>query len=246
MSKLVVKNLNHSFGDKTVLKDINFSVEKGEFLSLVGPSGCGKSTLLKILANLLQPNEGVIERNDGDAKKISKVFQEANLLPWMNVEANVNLPLKLKGIKSDKAMEWLEKVGLANNAKQYPDELSGGMKMRVALARAMVMDPEVLLLDEPFGALDEITRQEMGDELIRFRELSPCTTIFVTHSVAEAVYLSERVALMSANPGLITELINIEYPESRSREWRSETNYLSQVSKLSKALQMTMAGGKDE
>jgi NitT/TauT family transport system ATP-binding protein len=237
MTQIKVSNLSHAYGDKLVLENVSIDINSGELLSLVGASGCGKSTLLRLCAGILTPSKGSVVIENNTSPRISMVFQDSNLLPWMNVLANVNLPLKLKNIKSNNAMEWLERVGLKDSAKLYPDELSGGMKMRVALARAMVSDPDLLLLDEPFGALDEITRQEMGDELLRFRNISPCTTIFVTHSVAEAIYLSDRVALMQANPGLIKDVFNIDSPDKKDKTWRIEEDYLKQVALTSQSLQ---------
>jgi NitT/TauT family transport system ATP-binding protein len=246
MSQVIAKNLTHRFGDKLVLDNINLEIKDKEFLSFVGASGCGKSTFLRLIANLLTPSSGSIESAGREDLKISMVFQDANLLPWLNVLRNVSLPLKLKGLQSDKPMEWLEKVGLADSAKLYPDELSGGMKMRVAMARAMAMEPDLLLLDEPFGALDEITRQEMGDALLKFREYSQCTAIFVTHSVAEAVYLSERVALMAANPGRILKVYEIAARVNKNIEWRTQRDYLERVADISKALHGVIRGGHVE
>jgi NitT/TauT family transport system ATP-binding protein len=243
MPKIHAKNISHSFDSKLVLDTINLTIDNGELMSLVGASGCGKSTLLRILSKLIKPSNGEIEDSSSDELKISMVFQDANLLPWLSVLGNVSLPLKLKGESSNKPIEWLKKVGLGDSMNLYPDQLSGGMKMRVALARAMVIEPDLVLLDEPFAALDEITRQEMGDELLQFRKISPCTTVFVTHSVAEAVYLSNNVALMSSNPGKIVTKFPINSPTDKDKAWRTDLQYTNQVTKISNALQTVMEGG---
>jgi len=237
LPQIITQHISHSFDDKLVLNDINLTIEDGELMSLVGASGCGKSTLLRVLSKLIKPSKGSIENSMGRDMKIAMVFQDANLLPWLTVLGNVSLPLNIKGESSDKPKEWLKKVGLDDAMDVYPDQLSGGMKMRVALARAMVIEPDLILLDEPFAALDEITRQEMGDELLKFRKLSPCTTVFVTHSVAEAVYLSNRVVLMSSNPGEIKDSFDIQSPDHHNKAWRTASQYTDQVTQISNALQ---------
>jgi NitT/TauT family transport system ATP-binding protein len=190
------------------LAPTTFEIEEGEFLSLIGPSGCGKSTLLRILAGLIEPSGGTLEWQSGAPAKgsdIGFVFQEAVLLPWLNILDNVRFPLDTFGEprreSDDKARHMLELVGLKDFAKALPKELSGGMRQRAAIARALVYRPKIVLMDEPFGALDLLTRDRMNDELLRIRQEVGATIVFVTHSIEEAAYLSDRVAVMSARPG---------------------------------------------
>jgi NitT/TauT family transport system ATP-binding protein len=207
-----------------VLRDVDLEVRQGEFLSLVGPSGCGKSTLLNMLAGLDQPDEGVLElegqplRAAGDGKVM--VFQEAALFPWLTVQQNVEFGLQMASVpaaqRSERALEHLRLVHLSRYASAYPHELSGGMKQRVAIARALVMEPHLLLMDEPFGALDEQTRSVLQDELQRIWLQTRKTVVFVTHSLAEAVLLSDRVALFSARPGRILKVFEVEASHPRS------------------------------
>ncbi|WP_201007231.1 ABC transporter ATP-binding protein [Paenibacillus glycanilyticus] len=207
------------------LSGIHLSIRESEFVSLVGPSGCGKSTLLRIMAGLDQATSGQVQLQAGSAankEQASFVFQEANLMPWRTVLANVALPLEINGVPSEerkaRAMASLEKVGLAGYASSYPRQLSGGMKMRVSIARALVSEPKLLFMDEPFGALDEMTRHRLHEELLSIWSQSKLTIVFVTHSVFEAVYLSGRVVAMEAHPGRIKQVVPIEeaYPRTNA------------------------------
>ncbi|SFE88341.1 NitT/TauT family transport system ATP-binding protein [Paenibacillus catalpae] len=207
------------------LSSIHLTIEEGEFVTLVGPSGCGKSTLLRIMAGLDQATSGQVHIQSHAAKgneQASFVFQEANLMPWRTVLANVALPLEISGApvaeRKARALAALEKVGLTAYADSYPRQLSGGMKMRVSIARALVSEPKLLFMDEPFGALDEMTRHRLHEELLNIWMNSRLTIVFVTHSVFEAVYLSGRVVAMEARPGKIKEIIPIEesYPRTNA------------------------------
>jgi len=225
------------------LSDVSTSIAQGSFVSLLGPSGCGKSTLLRIIAGLISPTAGAIHWPATDEQRpddIGFVFQEATLMPWASVLENVYLPLKLRGkqLKDVKAqlMEALSRVGLAEFATAFPRELSGGMKMRVSIARALVTRPPVLLMDEPFAALDEFTREKLDDDLLALWEAENWTVIFVTHSVYESVYLSERVLVMGARPGRILRDLTIDAPHPRNREFRTTPEYIRQCAEISEAL----------
>jgi len=211
----------------TALTDIELTIAPGEFVSLIGPSGCGKSTLMRLVADLEQPTEGTVEvfgktphqaRLDQD---YGIAFQHAGLLPWRTVQANVELPLELHGIgradRRARAGELLAMVGLAEFGGHRPDQLSGGMQQRVAIARALAERPRLLLMDEPFGALDEMTRERMQAELVALCQQTGCAVIFVTHSIPEAVYLSHRVAVMSPRPGRISHLIGVDATRTCAR-----------------------------
>jgi len=193
--------------DKSVLADINMEVEEGEFISILGPSGSGKSTILRLASKLIKPSSGKISYQRNKPPSIGFVFQDATLMPWRNVLDNIILPLELKGVRRNistkKAAEWIKKVGLEGKENSFPGELSGGQKMRVSLARSMVTDCDLLLLDEPFAALDEITRRKLEDDLLKIWKREKFTILLVTHSVSEAVYLSERVIVLSTGPGKI-------------------------------------------
>lgn len=205
------------------LSDINFSVRRGEFVSIVGPSGCGKTTLLKILAGLIQRTEGNVSIHGNAVVKPSRdvgmVFQAATLLPWRTILENVMVPVEVqkldKKVHRARAMELLELVGLNGFEDKYPYELSGGMQQRAGICRALVHDPAVLLMDEPFGALDAMTREYMNVELLRIWRESEATIVLVTHSIPEAVFLSDRVIVMSPRPGRIAEVIDIDIPRPR-------------------------------
>lgn len=204
------------------LLPVNLSVAEGEFVTLLGPSGCGKSTLLRMMAGLLLPTQGGIVVQ---GKRLSFVFQEATLMPWANVQANVRLPLELAHVPRSQAearvARALSLVGLQGAARQRPRELSGGMQMRVSIARGLVTEPQILLMDEPFGALDEITRQGLDDELLKLWQAQGLSVVFVTHSISEAVYLSQRVVVMGAHPGCIVDEISIGAPYPRGNDWRA-------------------------
>jgi len=212
----------------TALQDFDLQVSKGEFLSLVGPSGCGKSTFLNVLLGLLKPDSGELSLNgkhiDGPGQERAMVFQEFGLLPWRTVLANVELGLELKGvapsIRRERALELIKLVGLERFQNHYPHELSGGMKQRVGLARALATEPEVLLMDEPFAALDAQTRDLMQSELLQIWERTKKTVLFVTHSIEEAAYLSDRVIIMTARPGRTKNIFKIDLPRPRDYEMR--------------------------
>ncbi len=231
-------------GQAKVLDGIELTVARGELLALIGPSGCGKSTLLKLIAGLVRPSAGRIVVGGGapaDAEgKLGFVFQDANLLPWMSALDNVALPLKLMGAakaqRRQAARGLLDMVGLSGALDRYPRELSGGMRMRVSIARALATGPEILLLDEPFGALDEVTRNSLNEELLRLQERQRWTAVFVTHSVAEAVFLSSRVAVLSANPGRIQETQRIDLPFPRTAATRALAAFHAQVAAVTRSL----------
>lgn len=212
----------------TALKGLNLEVAKGEFVSLVGPSGCGKSTFLNVLLGLLKPDTGEIQLNGkqitGPGQERAMVFQEFGLLPWRTVLANVELGLELKGVQAsvrrERAMELIRMAGLMGFENHYPHELSGGMKQRVGLARALATDPEVLLMDEPFAALDAQTRDLMQTELLEIWDRAKKTVIFVTHSIEEAAYLSDRVVVLTARPGRTKNIMKINLPRPREYEMR--------------------------
>jgi NitT/TauT family transport system ATP-binding protein len=227
---LQVRHLSASFagrqGDLDALSDVTFDVEKGEFVCLIGPSGCGKSTLLRIIAGLLAPTaghvtlEGQEQRRPG--RRVGLIFQDPTLLPWRTVYDNVALPLELMGWSTDRVDQHtrslLAFVGLADFASAYPATLSGGMAQRTALARALAQEPDVLLLDEPFGALDALTREYMSVELLRIWERTHRTMVMVTHNVEEATLLADRVMVLSARPGRIVEVVPVPLPRPRSPE----------------------------
>jgi NitT/TauT family transport system ATP-binding protein len=233
------------------LGPIDLKVKRGEFVSLVGPSGCGKSTALRLIAGLAAPTSGVVhvarpDKTVSGRHPIGFVFQEPTLMPWTTVRENVRLPLKLAHVPLATAKarvdEALAQVGLAEFADSYPRELSGGMKMRVSLARALVTDPDILLMDEPFAALDEITRFRLNNDLLAlWRDLHK-TVIFVTHSVFESVYLSQRVLVMTSRPGRVAEEIRIETTEPRSEEFRTSADYAGYCRKVSNALAPAYSG----
>ena len=226
------------------LEQVNLKVGQHEFVSLLGPSGCGKSTALKMIAGLSPVTAGSIVWSDsiGDhAKDISFVFQEPTLMPWTKVFENVWLPLRLKGVSLETAKPMvnavLEKVGLSQFAHVYPRELSGGMKMRVSIARAMITKPRLLLMDEPFAALDEMTRFKLNNDTLALWQAQQFTTIFVTHSVYESVYLSNRIIVMAARPGRIIADIAINEPYPRTDSFRNTSRYAELCVKVSQALQ---------
>jgi NitT/TauT family transport system ATP-binding protein len=212
----------------TALRGFNLEVGKGEFVSIVGPSGCGKSTFLNLLLGLIKPDSGEMTLDgspiSGPGQERAMVFQEFGLLPWRTVRANVELGLELKGISSperaQRATELISLVGLKDFERHYPHELSGGMKQRVGLARALATEPEVLLMDEPFAALDAQTRDLMQSELLQIWERTKKTVLFVTHSIEEAAYLSDRVIIMTARPGRTKETLKIQLPRPRDYEMR--------------------------
>ncbi|MCE7997367.1 MAG: ABC transporter ATP-binding protein [Rhodobiaceae bacterium] len=234
-------------GTAPAVADVSLSIKQGSFVSLVGPSGCGKSTLLRLIAGLLEPTHGTLSWDGGERPHdLGFVFQDATLLPWASAFDNVYLPLKLKGqprdAAADKVHDALARVGLGDVSDRLPRELSGGMRMRVSIARALVTEPPVLLMDEPFAALDEFTREKLDDDLLTlWRELG-WTVIFVTHSVYESVYLSERILVMSSGsngsggPGRIAEDIPIDAPYPRGLAFRQSSFYFDHCKAVSAAL----------
>lgn len=233
------------------LGPLDLDVERGEFVSLLGPSGCGKSTALRLIAGLAAPSAGTVElAHQGEARRdrhpIGFVFQEPTLMPWASVRDNVRLPLKLARAPAADADARIDavlaQVGLAEFAGAYPRELSGGMKMRVSLARALVTDPDILLMDEPFAALDEITRFRLNNDLLSLWRNLNKTVIFVTHSVFESVYLSERVIVMTARPGRIGSEFRITSPEPRGEQFRTSSEYAAFCRDVSNALAPSYAG----
>ena len=235
-----------TFGNGTrALAGLTLDVRAGEFLTLLGPSGCGKSTALRLIASLTEPTEGrVAWREPPRPGAIGFVFQEPTLMPWATVAGNVALPLRLRGTQADdvsaRVTRALARVGLADFAASYPRELSGGMKMRVSIARALVTRPPLLLLDEPFAALDEITRFKLNDDLLTLKSELGTTVCFVTHSVFESVYLSTRIAVFSPRPGRIVASIDIPEPMPRNEEFRLSAVYADHCRAVSAALHAAM------
>jgi len=242
---VTISNLDKLYGSNPpVLQQINLTIEKGEFISLIGPSGCGKSTLLKLISGLTNASAGSI-LVDGmtpvNARKtVSYIFQDATLLPWRNVTRNVGLGLELEHVSREarkaKVQSLLELVGLSHVAQAYPRQLSGGMKMRVSVARALATTPRLLLMDEPFGALDEMTRDRLNEELLRLRAEQSWTAVFVTHSVSEAVFLSTRIIVLAPSPGRIAQQIEIDLPFPRTSLTRESERFESYVTEVSRAL----------
>jgi len=226
---LVFDHVTKRFPNGVVaLEDVTFGVAPGEFVSIVGPSGSGKSTALRLIAGLSQPNHGAVAWG-GKKTALGFVFQDAALMPWATVEKNVRLPLELErldeAVVRRRTHETLERVGLTAFAKSYPRELSGGMKMRVSLARALAAEPAVLLMDEPFAALDEFTRERLNDELRELWAAKGLTIVFVTHSIYESVYLSSRILVMSPRPGRIVADIAMTDPKTRTPDFRASPLY---------------------
>lgn len=235
------------------LAGIDLEIHRGEFVSLIGPSGCGKSTLLRVIGDLTQPTAGEVIVNGKPAaaarrgREYGIVFQAPVLFDWRRVEDNVRLPLELLGMargeREARAGEMLRLVELTEFARHYPYQLSGGMQQRVAIARALALEPDLLLMDEPFGALDEMTRERMNSEVMRIWEKTGTTIVFVTHSIPEAVFLSSRVVVMSHRPGRITRTIEIDLPRPRSLETRENRRYFELLTEVRRQLR---GGGADE
>ena len=237
-SFIQAQNLSLAFRSKnrepvTALTDLNLSVSKGEFVSIVGPSGCGKSTFLNIVLGLIKHDSGTLQFNGipitGPSQERAMVFQEFGLLPWRTVTGNVELGLELKGTpaaeRAQRGAELIKLVGLDGFESHYPHELSGGMKQRVGLARALATEPQVLLMDEPFAALDAQTRDLMQTELLQIWERTKKTVLFVTHSIEEAAYLSDRVIVMTARPGRTKDALQIDLPRPRDYEMRLTSKF---------------------
>jgi NitT/TauT family transport system ATP-binding protein len=236
------------FGKHVLAVDnMTIDIKEGEFISFLGPSGCGKSTALKMIAGLLPVSAGTIEIADATGaseQDLSFVFQEPTLMPWATVFANVYLPLRLAGVKRAEAeprvMAILAEVGLTKFAESYPRALSGGMKMRVSIARALVTKPRILLMDEPVAALDEMTRTKLNNDVVRLAKENGLTVIFVTHSVFEAVYLSTRIIVMAARPGRVAADIPLDAPWPRNDDWRTTAEFAVQAQSVSETLQETL------
>ena len=252
---LRLTGLEKTFTSGTVaLAGVDLTIFPGEFVSLLGPSGCGKSTLLKMIAALAAPSSGTIDwpQSPHDVavtaeRSLSFVFQEPTLLPWRTAAENVRLPLLLAGVNKQEAgervREALALVGLSSFADQHPRQLSGGMKMRVSIARALVTRPRILLMDEPFAALDEITRNKLNDDLLELFARQHLTVIFVTHSVYESVYLSNRIVVMSSRPGRVTSEIPVEVRYPRNEEFRTSAAYNERCRLVSTALRLAISIG---
>ena len=236
------------------LADIDLQIGRGEFVSLIGPSGCGKSTLLRLIGDLTDATTGTVEINGKPARRArldrdyGMVFQAPVLFDWRTVEDNVKLPLEILGkdaaTRTRRAREMLELVELGDFLKHHPYQLSGGMQQRVAIARALAFEPSILLMDEPFGALDEMTRERMNDEVLRIWEQTGTTIIFVTHSIPEAVFLSSRVVVMSARPGRITKVVEVDLPRPRTVDTREQRRYFETITEVREALRA--GGGLDD
>ena len=245
---LELQGIAKIFGGRvTALKGMDLTVNEGDFVSLLGPSGCGKSTALRLIAGLMQPTEGRIHWAGGQGRgDIGVVFQEPTLMPWATVVQNVYLPFRLRGQSfasvRDKITEVLAQVGLERFHDSYPRELSGGMKMRVSIARAMVTNPRLILMDEPFAALDEITRQKLNNDLLAMQAQVGCTVIFVTHSVFESVFLSDRIVVMAPRPGRVVQELVVDVPYPRGVEFRMTPTYAAHAKLVSAALGHAMEG----
>ncbi len=263
MSGVVVNNVSKVFNEGhpnqvDALVDIELTVEPGEFVSLIGPSGCGKSTLLRLIANLIEPTVGDVLVNGKSAAQArldqdyGMAFQQAGLFEWRSVEKNIELPLELKGWdkaeRRARAHEMLELVKLPEFARHMPWQLSGGMQQRIAIARALAAHPQLLLMDEPFGALDEMTREHMQAELLRICAATKTTVVFVTHSIPEAVYLSDRVVVMSPRPGRITDLVDIRLGRDRDEDTREDEHFYASITAVREALRSgeSVRGGVDD
>jgi NitT/TauT family transport system ATP-binding protein len=246
-----IQNVNKIFGQGTgnqvhALKDINLTIQPNEFISLIGPSGCGKSTLLRTIGDLIEPTSGRVIINGKSAhqsrldRDYGMVFQAATLYDWRTVAKNVQLPLELMNYSKEKkdrrTREMLDLVELSDFHQHYPWQLSGGMQQRVAIARALAFEPSILLMDEPFGALDEMTRERLNMELLSIWEKTQTTVIFVTHSITEAVFLSTRVVVMSARPGRIIQDIKIDLPQPRNTDTRENVRFFELETEVREAL----------
>jgi len=241
---LSVRDLEVIYSDASgvvhALRDLSFSQAPNSFVSMIGPSGCGKSTLLKVLAGLVPPTKGDFQFNK-EHPKVGMVFQKANLMPWRRVIDNISLPLELQDVPDETVREQtqalIKLVGLEGFEQAYPRDLSGGMAQRVAIARSLMHDPDVLLLDEPFGSLDALTRERMGDELLHIWQARRKTVLMVTHSISEAIYLSDRVLVLSARPGRLKIDLPVDLPRPRTPEMRYSSQFTSLAHTLRDSLQ---------
>ena len=253
-SLLALRGVSKAFPNGTLaLSNLEFDVRAGEFLSLLGPSGCGKSTALRIIAGLSPPSQGSVEwpaqgMAADQTSRIGFVFQEPTLMPWASVFDNAALPLVLKGVPAEtiakRVTGTLDRVGLVKFAQVFPRELSGGMRMRVSIARALVTEPQLLLMDEPFAALDEITRFKLNNDLLQIWQATGTTVVFVTHSVFESVYLSSRILVMTVRPGRVSAELAIEAPYPRDQNFRTSAEYAAYCRRASTALAQAMADDK--
>jgi len=238
-------------GETVALQDIGLAIAPTEFVSLIGPSGCGKSTLLRVIGDLIEPSSGTVMVNGKPAQRAradrdyGMVFQAPVLFEWRTVEANVRLPLEVMGLdrgqRDGRVREMLDLVELGGFGSHYPHQLSGGMQQRVAIARALAFQPALLLMDEPFGALDEMTRERLNTEVLGIWSRTGTTIIFVTHSIPEAVFLSTRVVVMSARPGRITNVIDIDLPQPRNEQTRESDRYFELVTEVRESLRGRVA-----
>jgi NitT/TauT family transport system ATP-binding protein len=229
------------------ISGVSLDVAEGEFIALLGPTGCGKSTLLRVVSDLQPPSAGTVAVRGGSAAEARRlndfgfVFQEAALLPWRSALDNVKLPLEVVGYAREqreaRCLELLRSVGLEKFRHAYPDELSGGMKQRVAIVRALAWNPSILLMDEPFSALDELTKNQLQDDLLEIWEREKKTVLFVTHNISEAIYLADRVVVMSAHPGRITTVMKVELPRRRTPAMRETLEFVTQVRAAREAMQ---------
>ena len=245
MSFVSVDNIFQSYGMRPILERVSVSVDEGEFVSIVGASGCGKSTALRLISDLMVPTSGKIDWEGGhQVGDLGVVFQEPTLMPWATVAQNVWLPYRLRGSSypsvKDEILEALKLVGLEKFQNSYPRELSGGMKMRVSIARAMVTRPRLILMDEPFAALDEITRFKLNNDLLELKAKINCTVIFVTHSVFESVFLSDRIIVMAARPGRVIRELHVDERYPRSEEFRTSAEYAAYCRQAPDALHEAM------
>lgn len=247
VSEIKVQNVSMTYPEEggrsvTALADVSLDIQKGEFISLLGPSGCGKTTLLRIIADLLEPTQGTVTVSGSSPraarldKKYGIVFQNSVLYDWRTVRKNVRLPLEVMGVNKDereaRVDSMLELVGLSDFDKHYPRQLSGGMQQRVSIARALAINPEILLMDEPFSALDEFTREKLHEDLLRIWRRTNKTVVFVTHNIAESVYLSDRVCVLSPHPGRLSAVVDITLPRPRVKEMRESPEFFSLVSRI--------------
>ena len=243
---LKMSNVNKTFnGNVVALNGMSMTVGQGDFISLLGPSGCGKSTALRLISDLMVPTSGKIDWEGGhQVGDLGVVFQEPTLMPWATVAQNVWLPYRLRGKSyssvKDEVLEALKLVGLESFQNSYPRELSGGMKMRVSIARAMVTRPRLILMDEPFAALDEITRFKLNNDLLELKAKINCTVIFVTHSVFESVFLSDRIIVMAARPGRVIQELHVDEGYPRSEAFRTSAGYAAYCRQATDALHLAM------
>ncbi len=239
------RNLGKTYPDGKVqaLQDISFTVAKGEFISIIGPSGCGKSTLIKIIGDIIEPTEGSVHVDGLNARQarlkgmFSFVFQNPVLLPWRRVIENVCLPLEILHAKARDPRDLLRMFGLEGFEDRYPSQLSGGMQQRVALARALTFDPQILLMDEPFGAVDELNRAVLNMDLARIWQQISVTVFFVTHSISEAVFLADRVFVLSARPARLKEIVPVPFPRPREKQLKESEQFQTIVKSLREKLE---------